>query len=130
MPITGQPVRLRIVLVAPPAGVAFALQRGKAELVNRTISTGADLTFELTIERIETHDFRGPFVQGKRGDRFVYVCSGSLAHQPESSWTRRLKVKLAGAPLTDKLEARLEGTARDGGPACATCPLIDGWLSR
>jgi len=26
------------------------------------------------------------------------------------------------------LEARIEGTARDGGPACATVPLLgDGW---
>jgi len=55
----------------------------------------------------------------------------TLAGEVPSCWTRRAKVPLAG--ITDALiatgeilEARFAGTARDGGPACATVPLLDG----
>ena len=138
-------VTLRIVVERPPRGVAFAVQRGKAALHQRTVSTGSDLTFELAVG-VECSgsgplDFRGEFVQGKRGERFVYVNSGTLADQPESAWTRRAKVWLKGFPRIRAEElskapppiivARFEGTGPDGGPACATVPLLGaGWKAR
>jgi hypothetical protein len=55
-----------------------------------------------------------------------------MAGQADSCWTRRLKVPLSG--ITTKmiaaggiLEARVPGTGRDGGPACASVKEFEGW---
>lgn len=137
---------LRIVLVGPPPGVVFALQHGKAgasgkmELVAVQKSTGKDLAFPLGVRVVAAeagaYDFRGPFVQGPRGVRFVYVSSGTMAGQAGTPWTRRAKISLESIPaeLVEKalaapgnlLEARIAGTARDGGPCCASVPLLEG----
>jgi hypothetical protein len=133
-------IRLRITLVKPPQGVRFGLQKGKTEIVSVTQSTGEDLAFDLTLRVKERPDgrpnFLGPFAQGTPDVRFVYVNAGTSAGQAGSPWTRRLKVQLAGiswpqieVALADPgavLAARVAGTARDGGPACATVPLLDG----
>lgn len=133
-------IRLRITLVQPPRGVRFGLQKGKAEIVSAAQSTGDDLAFDFTLRVKERPDggpnFLGPFAQGTPDVRFVYVNAGTSAGQAGSPWTRRVKVQLGGidwplveAALADPgavLEARIAGTARDGGPACATVPLLDG----
>jgi hypothetical protein len=133
---------LRVTLVNPPAGVLFAVQRGKAELETPSMSDGTELSFDFNVRIGDRDDelpnFLGPFVQGPRGGRFVYVNSGTLAGQWGSCWTRRAKVGLKeiGWDLIDQilaqsslsLEAKIAGRARDGGPACATVPLLgDGW---
>ena len=129
---------LRIVVVAPPVGVMFALQRGKSELLTQTIATGDDLQFDFVVRaggrEEEWPNFLGPFVQGPRGGRFIYVNSGTCAGQTDSCWTRRAKIPLKGVGwnLIDRalarpgslLEARIAGKGRDGGPACATVPLL------
>lgn len=84
--------------------------------------------------RNEYHpNFLGPFTQGPRGARFVYVNSGTLAGQANTKWTRRAKVPLSGITWAmikrakgAILEARIDGVGRDGGPACGTVPLLDG----
>jgi len=132
-------VKLRIVLVTPPRGVTFALQRGKFELVPPVSRTPDAVAFELDV-RVGTRpdgepNFLGPFTQGPPAARFIYINSGTSAGQPESPWTRRAKVPLTGITrtLVDKagengiVEARIAGTGRDGGPACATVPLLGGW---
>src|SRR5262249_49316634 len=86
---------LRIVLVAPPPGVLYCLQRGRDEEVSRVRSDGGDVVFDLTVELkpgSDGPDFRGPFVQGPRGERFVYVRIGTLAGDPDSPWTGRAKI--------------------------------------
>jgi hypothetical protein len=119
----------------------FCLQSGRSDLVSPTRSTGRDISFDFTV-RVRSTDgggpprFLGPFTQGPPAARFVYICMGTLAGQPDSCWTRRAKVPLRGItwPLvqqalgrpTARLEARFGGTARDGGPSCATVPLADG----
>jgi hypothetical protein len=138
-------VSARIVLVSPPVGVAFAIQRGKRELAPVFVSTGADLQldFGIQVERASggTLRFSGEFVQGPAGGKFVYVNSGTLAGQVKSPWTRRAKVSLEMLkwPLIQRvtsdpgniLEARISGIGRDGGPACASVPLLDGdWAVR
>jgi hypothetical protein len=138
-------VPLRITLVAPPSGVTFCLQRRRDELVDSQRSSGAALSFDFTV-RVRPPSggdpmvFLGPFTQGPPATRFVYVNSGTMAGESPgaTSWTRRAKVPLAGITksMVEKtvatpgacIEARIQGTARDGGPACATCrPLGDGW---
>ena len=138
-----QEVPLRITLVAPPSDVMFCLQRGRDELVSRQQSTGAPLSFDFTV-RVrpaasgEPMNFLGPFTQGPPASRFVYVNSGTMAGESATPWTRRAKIPLAGittamvkkvlAAPSACIEARIQGTARDGGPACATCrPIGSGW---
>lgn len=132
-------LRLRIVVVDPPASVAFAVQRGRSELLPPARQTPAELVFDFSVRVAQTKsgepNFLGPFAQGTVGERFVYVNSGQRAGEAQSCWDRRAKVHLKdiGWPLVKKalanggtLEARIEGTSRDGGPACATVPLLGG----
>jgi hypothetical protein len=133
-------LRLRIVVVRPPADVQFQLQRGTRDLEPPARSTAAALTFECSVRAGRRPDgapnFLGPYTQGPPDARFIYVNSGTLAGQPESCWTRRVKVPLAGITweLIQRarrtggvLEAAIDGTGRDGGPACATVPLRTPW---
>jgi len=136
-----RPLPLRILLVQPPAGVAFCLQQGKAELVSVLRSEGRDLSFDLAVQVGDPlpdgrPNFLGPFTQGPREARFVYVNSGLRAGEEGSEWDRRAKVPLSGiswelieetlASPGALLEARIQGTSRDGGPVCASTPLLDG----
>ena len=81
-------------------------------------------------------DFRGPVVQGPVGQRFVYIDIGTYAGQTDTPWSRRLKIPLIGVTwdVIDRasatqmvLETRVPGTARDGGPTCATVKPFGGW---
>jgi hypothetical protein len=133
-------VPLRITLVRPPTGVTFALQRGKTEIVSPARSRGEDLAFDFELRVKQRPDgrpnFLGPFAHGTPDVRFVYVNAGTCAGEAGSPWTRRVKVQLGGiawplveAALADPeavLVVRIAGTAKDGGPACATVPLLDG----
>jgi hypothetical protein len=75
-------------------------------------------------------NFQGPYAQGTPADRFIYVNSGVRAGQADTRWERRAKIKLAGIPRelveaaaddsNRAIEARIPGTAPDGGPVCAT----------
>ena len=138
-------VRLRIVLVAPPAGVDFGLQDGKGsdyQTIQKQRSKGADLSFEFTVTAKDNlvdglPTFLGPLTQGPATARFIYIDIGKLAGQPDSCWERRIKVPLGGvtwemivkASADPKLilEARLPGTGNDGGPSCATIHPTEGW---
>jgi hypothetical protein len=133
------PIRIRV--LDPPRDVLFGVQRGRTEIVAPTEMTSTEVRFDLSLRVGDGRadglpNFLGPFAQGPPACRFVYVNSGTLAGQSDSCWTRRAKVHLAGITwamvegvLTgsaDLLEARIVGTGRDGGPACATVPLVDG----
>lgn len=133
-------IPLRITLVGPPAKVRFALQRGKAELFEPTISTGANLSFSFNI-RVKGEPDSGPprllgeFVQGPPAARFVYVNSGKRAGDPDTFWDRRAKIPLTGltwptimgarAKPKSILEVKIPGTGSDGGPTCAGVKLGD-----
>jgi hypothetical protein len=138
---TAGEITLRVVVLHPPAGVAFRMQRGRDGLVDAVSAADAALVFEAAV-RVGARradggpNLLGPFAHGRPDDRFLYVNSGTSAGQAGSCWTRRAKVRLGGIgwELVDRalrdprivLEARLEGTGRDGGPACAGVPLLDG----
>ena len=134
-------VTLRVVVLHPPAGVAFRMQRGRDGLVDAVSAADGALVFEAAVRGGGTRadggpNLRGPFAHGRPDDRFLYVNSGTSAGQAGSGWTRRAKVRLGGIgwELVDRalrdpdvvLEARLEGTGRDGGPVCAGVTLLDG----
>jgi len=139
--IVKREIRLRIRVVDPPSGVVFCLQRGRNELVSPVMADGSDMSFDLSVRLGELPDGSGPnflgsFTQGPVSARFVYVNSGTIAGQSSSGWRRRAKVPLTGidAALIEEalrsedsvLEARIAGRAKDGGPACASVPLLDG----
>lgn len=121
----------------------FQMQRGqggKVDLVSPAHVSQDSQAFDFALRVGERPDgqpnFLGPFAQGPPDGRFVYVNSGTLAGQANSCWTRRAKVHLSGITrqmieqvLADPeavLEARIWGLAKDGGPACATVPILDG----
>lgn len=132
---------LRIVIVAPPPGVRWALQLGRADLVPPVCATRDEVVLEgeVTIGTSRTDGaptLRGPAIQGPAAARFVYANVGTSAGDATSPWTRRAKVplKTVTPALLAKLrttpgavlEARFAGTMKDGSPACATVPLLDG----
>lgn len=135
---------LRIVVEKPPRGVIFRLQRGGSGLVEPTSVSSDTIVFDFTVRVGKSRpdgfpNALGEFAQGTPADRFVYINSGTLAGQPDSCWSRRAKVRVADitwqmiervlATLGATLEARIAGTAQDGGPACATVPLLNGgWV--
>lgn len=133
---TTSEVRVRVTLRRPPVGVRFGVQgKTAAALASCAVSSGGDLSFDFPLRVATPLRFLGEFAHGPVTARFVYVCSGTAAGQPESCWTRRAKVPLSGLPeaLVDQaratgavIEAVIEGTGRDGGPACASVKLIEG----
>lgn len=132
---------IRIAVLHVPPGVTFAIQRGKDELLPPSRSKDGSLIFDLSVRVSErkgggSANVLGPYAQGKPDDRFIYLNSGTMAGQSESCFTRRAKIKTAGITwklveqaLADEaiVETQIEGRARDGGPCCATVPLLGGW---
>ncbi len=134
-----QLLRLRIVVTEPVPGVHFALQRGKSELVAPT-SREPELIFDFTVHAELLNDplrLTGEFTQGPPAARFIYINSGSYAGQPGTIWSRRAKVPISGIKAqmaTDAiasncvLQAVVCGVAKDGGPFCASIPLLKDWM--
>lgn len=138
----------RILLETPPAGVDFGLQKGRGslyEVMQKQRSGDGDLSFVFTAgvkgsSKDPAPGFTGGFIQGPRGERFVYIDIGSCAGQTDSAWSRRLKVPLSGITweMSDRvagnpqalLETRIAGTGRDGGPTCGTVKPFEGWKVR
>jgi len=137
-------LRLRIALTDPPPGVDFGLQSGsgnKYETVQKQVSGKGDLLFWLSVkiknDKEGNLDFAGPYVQGSKGERFIYIDIGTYAGNPESEWGRRLKIPLRDIPVSviEKLrsnnklilETRVPGMGKDGGPNCATVKPFEGW---
>lgn len=128
-------LQMILVVVAPPLGVTFAVQRGRDQLLEPFASTAELISFAVSLNlgpalAAGAFNFQGPYAQGAPSDRFIYVNSGTHAGQADSRWDRRAKLKLAGIPRDlvkaaggdpDRaIEACFPGTARDGGPVCAT----------
>ena len=138
-------VHIRLVLVDPPAGVDFGIQRGAGtdyESVLVQQRTRGDVSFDFSLTVVDNQkdgspNFQGPFAQGPRAGRFVYVDVGTYAGQKNTRWSRRMKVPLQGVTWQlirkamsksgSKLSARIPGTGKDGGPNCATVQLIGEW---
>jgi hypothetical protein len=95
--------------------VVFAVQLlQEVEVQVRGDAKSATWTFEVTtkVDADGNRDFGGPFVHGKRGERFVYVSWGDGSGDSFTMF-RRAKLMLHEAPTTD-------------GTAVATIHLTDG----
>ena len=132
---------IRVTVIEPPLGVTFAMQRGKDELLPPAKVSAKSLVFDLSIRVSERKvagapHVLGPYAQGKPDDRFLYLNSGTMAGQEDSCWTRRAKIKTgridwklieqAFSTPGAVLEVQIDGRAKDGGPCCATVPLVNG----
>ena len=79
----------------------------------------ADAAEWATEIRIDEGDFRGPAVQGKKGDRFVYLTWGTV-DKGRFSMFRRAKLMLADLPPgRDEVIVDVHLTDESGMPCCA-----------
>jgi hypothetical protein len=105
----------------------------RAEAVDLVPGDAAEAIFEFDVDILPVDDggwdFRGPYVHGKRGERFLYLTWGD--HPPSGEFTmfRRAKLHLScldpdlvagAAEPTHRLVARLALTDGRGGPRCAS----------
>ncbi|MDQ0464569.1 hypothetical protein QO010_002353 [Caulobacter ginsengisoli] len=137
---------VRIVVEDPPPGVMVAVQWGKtganfaSELIRPSEAGAGRVAFDVPVKVTTGPDgaarLVGPAIQGPTGDRFIYVNWGTCAGQHGTPITRRAKVRIgtltpaqieAALAPGKRLETAFAGVGKDGGPACATIPLIGGW---
>jgi hypothetical protein len=125
-------VPIRIIVTAPPAGVAMKVQKGRDELLEPARATDSALVFEFSVfaDLRSAPNFLGPYVQGPKDARFIYVNSGTYAGQGDTCWSRRAKLSLMSVSKEEvetvlrspgsRLETSINGVGRDGGPVCAS----------
>ena len=109
--------------------IHVGIQR-KRDVVEQIPADTVEATWDLEIDVTSKDgalDFRGPFVQGKRGDRFLYLCWGTVA-DGDFTMFRRAKLMLSAVETATLRRAdraghglvgRLGLTGGDGGPRCA-----------
>ena len=138
-----QELNFRIILVDPPPGVDYGLQKGGGndyEVVQKQRSKSGDLKFEFSARVKEGKDGQpvllGQFTQGPVDGRFAYLDIGTYAGQTDTQWSRRLKIPFRDITwdVVKKasrgkrvLEARVPGKGKDGSPSCATVKPFAGW---
>jgi hypothetical protein len=115
-------IKLKVVIQAPPSGVAFALQKGKGGQGMSDVATVSDGGDVLLGAELDVRDGKlaGPFVQKDAEGAFVYVRIGQSAGQTDTEWNRRAKLYLHDVrPDWETAEIRYAGTFPDGSPTCA-----------
>jgi hypothetical protein len=113
-------------------GIHVGVQRG-SEVVGLVIGDAADAVFDIDLDVVVgadgTPEFRGPYVQGRRGERFVYLNWGEVDDTGTFAMFRRLRLHLG--PLVEqspaetllsaqKIQAVLELTDTRGRPLAAS----------
>jgi hypothetical protein len=107
--------------------VGVQLRRDPWELVP---GDRADASWTVDVDVVDrdgARDFRGPAVQGKRGDRFVYLTWGDVDADGGFEMFRRAKLMLDridpglvdAASTAGGLAARVDLSDDRGGPRCA-----------
>ena len=133
-------IALRIIIEQPVAGVMHSLQaKDEGPLDPKISQAGEPLTFDLPIRVAPGPKFFGDQVR-REGPvrRFIYIRVGQLAGDPASPWSRRMKIDihdmdtglLAQATTQQRaIEIIVNGTGKDGTPACATIPPVSRQLA-
>jgi hypothetical protein len=106
-------------------------QRG-GEVVDLVPGDADEAVFDLSVDVVvddQGSDLRGPFVHGRRGERFVYLSWVQARPDGGSEMFRRAKLHLSALTQQDvanaaatgaTIEATLNLTEPDGGPLCAS----------
>ena len=123
-------IRMRIVIEQPVIGVRHSLQSGDDKILDPKASgAGEALVFDFPVRIAPGPKFFGDQVRREGpARRFVYIRIGTMAGDCMSAWTRRMKIDIHDIPqdLLDQaiaggvVETRVNGTGKDGSPACAT----------
>ncbi|MHB8574079.1 MAG: DUF5990 family protein [Dehalococcoidia bacterium] len=88
-----------------------------------------DFSVDVVLDTVGGVDFRGPYVHGRRGERFIHLSWGELKADAGFAMFRRAKLHLSALDRQDVervlmpgalLEATLELTDARGGPVCAS----------
>jgi Family of unknown function (DUF5990) len=106
--------------------VAVQVRKDPEQLVPGD-AEGAEWLVEVEVVRGDGLDFRGPAVQGRRGERFVYLTWGDVGRNGGFEMFRRAKLMLhridpalvERACEGGRLAATVDLTGPDGGPRCA-----------
>lgn len=129
-------IRLRIVIENPVPGVMLSLQDKKSQPVDAKLPGKGPVVFEFLIRIAAGPKFFGEQVRSEGPERrFVYVAIGAQAGQKGTPWSRRMKIDIHDIPqaLLDRaakgktIEGVVNGTGKDGTPACATMTLKKPW---
>lgn len=124
-------IPMRIVIENPVAGVAHSLQaKDNHPLDPKCSKDGEPLNFDFPIRVAPGPKFFGDQVRREGPERrFVYIRVGQSAGQWSSPWSRRMKIDIhdldqkllySAAAGGGVVEIIVNGTAKDGTPACAT----------
>ncbi len=128
-------IRVRLIAVDPPFSpehpIRFGLQdkRGEVDAVPATATTSFDTEIERTASAEGGFDFRGAHVNGRKGDRFVYLSWGAANEVEPFAMFARAKIKLADIPValldagsdgSIELDGVLQATNAKGQPASGT----------
>lgn len=124
------PLPFRIVVAQPVIGVLHSLQAKDGQPLDPKLSrAGEALHFDFPVRVAPGPKFLGDQVRREGPERrFVYVRIGQAAGDPASPWSRRMKIDihdidpalLARAAEGGIVEILVQGTGKDGTPACAT----------
>ena len=136
---TKRPLRIRIEGINLPGRTFCEHQhvhvgvQCRSDPVDLVSGDAAEAVFEFDVDILPTDDggwdFRGPYVHGKRGERFVYLTWGDHPPAGEFHMFRRAKLHLScldgplvasAAEAGHHLVARLSLTDARGGPRCAS----------
>lgn len=123
-------IPFRIVIEQPVAGVLHSLQaKDDLPLDPKASQAGEALRFDFAVRVAPGPKFFGDQVRREGPERrFVYIRIGQAAGDPGSPWSRRMKIDihdiepavLEQAVGGGVLEIIVNGTGKDGTPACAT----------
>jgi len=129
-------INLRIIIEQPVIGVLHSLQaKDESPLDPKRSRKGEPLAFDFQVRVGPGPKFFGDQVR-REGPlrRFVYIRVGQYAGDPSSPWSRRMKIDIhdlkqdlldRAATTGRAIQIAVNGTAKDGSPACATVKPID-----
>ncbi|HEY5710322.1 MAG TPA: DUF5990 family protein [Allosphingosinicella sp.] len=128
-------IPMRIVIDQPIPGVLHSLQSGDDRPFDPKRSTaGEALAFDFSVRVAPGPKFFGDQVRREGPERrFVYIRVGRMAGDGASLWSRRMKIDIhdldpalldRAAVGKGRIEITVNGTGKDGSPACATLPPV------
>jgi hypothetical protein len=112
--------------------IHLGVQRQRGELAQLVPGDAGEAIFDVSVDVVSDAkgtDLRGPFVHGRRGERFVYLSWTQVRPDGSSEMFRRAKLHLSALAQQDvaraaatgaTIEATLNLTDSDGGPLCAS----------